>query len=273
MLLDQTVAQIIGTPGEYYWGGAASTAFFDQPGRRPDHDLPDAAPTVVDVPDAARAAGGGVLGHRRLTADAITAHLTRVDPAFARVIAVAGPFAPRPPDEDPFNALARAIVFQQLAGNAARAIHGRFVALFDGRPTPEAVLRTPVDDLRRAGLSGNKATSMLDLAQKVQDGTVPLDRLDELSDDEIVSRLSTVRGIGRWTAEMFLLFQLRRPDVWPVRRLRGAQGFRADPRAARSAQTEGAGRARRGLSAVPLGRGVVLLAGGRYGAAGSLSGG
>ena len=149
----------------------------------------------------------------------------RVDPAFARVIAAVGPFAPRPPDEDGFNALARAIVFQQLAGGAARAIHGRFVGLFDGRPTPEAVLRTPVDDLRGAGLSGAKATSILDLAQKVEDGTVPLERLDELSDDEIVTRLSTVRGIGRWTAEMFLLFQLRRPDVWPVDDFGVRKGF------------------------------------------------
>jgi len=160
-----------------------------------------------------------------LTTDEAAAHLTRVDPAFARVIAAVGPFAPRAPDEDPFNALARAIVFQQLAGSAARAIHGRFVALYDPRPTPEAVLRTPVEDLRRAGLSGNKATSILDLAQKVHDGTVPLDRLGELADDEIVSRLSTVRGIGRWTSEMFLLFQLRRPDVWPVDDFGVRKGF------------------------------------------------
>jgi len=151
-----------------------------------------------------------------LTSDDITAHLTRADPAFARIIAAAGPFDPRPPDGDYFNSLARAIVYQQLAGRAARAIHGRFVALFDGQPTAEAVLRTPVEDLRGAGLSGAKAASITDLAQKVTDGTVPLERIEELSDDEIVSRLSTVRGIGRWTSEMFLLFQLRRPDVWPV---------------------------------------------------------
>src|SRR5262249_41766599 len=86
----------------------------------------------------------------------------------------------------------------------------------DGRPTAEAIVRTPVEDLRRVGLSGNKAASVLDLASKVADGTVPLDHLVDLSDDEIVERLGAVRGIGRWTAEMFLMFQLRRPDVWPV---------------------------------------------------------
>lgn len=154
-----------------------------------------------------------------------TAHIARVDPAFAPLIQAAGPFVRRPPDADPFNSLVRAIVFQQLAGNAARAIHGRFAALFDGHPTPEAVLRTSVDQLRGVGLSGNKAASIADLALKATDGTVPLDRLDELSDAEIVSRLSAVRGIGRWTAEMFLVFQLRRPDVWPVDDLGIRKGF------------------------------------------------
>ena len=148
--------------------------------------------------------------------DSAAAHLEQVDPAFERVIRAVGPLDLRPPDVDPFNSLARAIVFQQLAGRAARAIHGRFVALYDGQPTAAAVEQTPVEKLRGAGLSGAKGASLLDLAQKSADGTVPLDRLDELTDDEVVKRLVTVRGIGRWTAEMFLLFQLRRPDVWPV---------------------------------------------------------
>lgn len=143
-------------------------------------------------------------------------HIARVDPAFEPLIRVVGPFDPRPPDVDPFNSLVRAIVFQQLAGNAARAIHGRFVNLFGGHPTPAAIVARSLDELRAVGLSGSKATSMIDLASKALDGTVALDRLDELTDDEIVTRLSTVRGIGRWTAEMFLLFQLRRPDVWPA---------------------------------------------------------
>ena len=154
-------------------------------------------------------------------------HIVSVDPAYARFIEAVGPFNPRPPDADAFNSLARAIVFQQLAGAAARAIHGRFAALFDGHPTAEAILRTPIDQLRGVGLSGNKAVSIADLALKTTDGTVPLDRLDELSDAEIVQRLVAVRGIGRWTAEMFLIFQLRRPDVWPVDDLGIRKGFAA----------------------------------------------
>jgi DNA-3-methyladenine glycosylase II len=157
--------------------------------------------------------------------DAATAHILNADPAFTAVIQATGPFTPRSPDADPFNSLARAIVFQQLAGHAARAIHGRFTALFDGHPTAEAILQTPIEQLRAVGLSGNKATSIADLALKATDGTVPLDRLDEISDAEIVQRLSTVRGIGRWTAEMFLIFQLQRPDVWPVDDLGIRKGF------------------------------------------------
>jgi DNA-3-methyladenine glycosylase II len=148
--------------------------------------------------------------------DEATAHVVRVDPAYARVVEAVGPFSPRPPDGDSFNTLARAIVFQQLAGRAARAIYGRFTAVYDGHPTPEAILRTPVEDLRGAGLSGSKAASIYDLAAKASDGSVPLDQLEALADDEIVERLRSVRGIGRWTAEMFLLFHLRRLDVWPV---------------------------------------------------------
>ena len=127
-----------------------------------------------------------------------------------------GPFNPRRPDGDSFSTLARSIVFQQPAGAAARAIYGRFIALYDGHATAEAVLRTPMEQLRAVGLSGSKAASVVDLAAKTSDGTVPLDHLDELPDAEIVQRLSAVRGIGRWTAQMFLLFHLRRLDVWPA---------------------------------------------------------
>lgn len=117
----------------------------------------------------------------------------------------------------PFASLARSILYQQLAGKAAAAIHSRFVDLFDGgKPTPEAVLALPEEALRGAGLSGAKTASIRDLAAKVLDGSVKLERVSRLSDDEIVERLSTVRGIGRWTAEMFLLFDLQRPDVWPT---------------------------------------------------------
>jgi len=147
---------------------------------------------------------------------AATAAISNADPMVAAFVRRAGPFALRPGDPDPFTSLSRAIVFQQLAGPAAAAIHGRFVAAIGGSVTAEAILATEPDALRAAGLSGAKTAALIDLATKTRDGTVPLDGIDALGDEEIVERLSTVRGIGRWTAEMFLLFQLRRPDVWPV---------------------------------------------------------
>ena len=147
---------------------------------------------------------------------AATAAIAAADPDIAAFIERAGPHAPRPGEGDPFTSLARAIVFQQLAGRAAAAIYGRFVTTIGGVVTPDAILATEPDALRAAGLSGNKTTSLIDLATKVRDGTVPLDGIEAFDDDEIVARLTAVRGIGRWTAEMFLLFELERPDVWPV---------------------------------------------------------
>jgi len=147
---------------------------------------------------------------------AATAAISAADPLVGAFIRRAGPYALRPGESDPFTSLSRAIVFQQLAGRAASAIYGRFVAAIGGSVTADAILATAPEQLRAAGLSGNKTTSLIDLATKVRDGTVPLDGIETLDDDEIVARLTTVRGIGRWTAEMFLLFQLRRPDVWPV---------------------------------------------------------
>jgi DNA-3-methyladenine glycosylase II len=148
-------------------------------------------------------------------ADAIAA-LSKADPTLAAFIQRAGPYEPRPGSGDPFAALTRSIMFQQLAGRAAAAIHGRFVAALGGKVTPEAVLAATPETMRAAGLSGNKAAAVIDLATRATDGTVPLDALDVLDDEEVIARLSTVRGIGRWTAEMFLMFELRRPDVWPV---------------------------------------------------------
>ena len=132
------------------------------------------------------------------------------------MIATAGPCAIRPPSENYFAALVRAILYQQLAGRAAAAIHARFLTLFPSGLTPESVLAVPETSLRAAGLSGAKAISVRDLSARVVEGTVPLNGIEAYSDDEIVERLSSVRGIGRWTAEMFLIFQLRRLDVWPV---------------------------------------------------------
>jgi DNA-3-methyladenine glycosylase II len=145
-----------------------------------------------------------------------SAHVAAADPAIAELIERAGPYPPRQGQGDAFASLARAIVFQQLATRAAAAIHGRFVEAIGGSVTPGAILATAPERLRAAGLSNAKTVSLLDLAAKVEDGTVPLAGIDGLRDDEIVARLTTVRGIGRWTAEMFLLFELRRPDVWPV---------------------------------------------------------
>ena len=147
---------------------------------------------------------------------AAATEIARRDPALGRLVEVLGPPALRPPLEGYFAALVRAIAFQQLAGRAAAAIHARFLSRFADGLTPEAVLALPEADFRAAGLSAAKTTSIRDLARKAADGTVPLQGLESYSDDEIVARLSSVRGIGRWTAEMFLIFQLRRPDVWPV---------------------------------------------------------
>jgi DNA-3-methyladenine glycosylase II len=129
--------------------------------------------------------------------------------------------------ETHFGALVRSIVFQQLAGAAASTIHRRLVLALDGDVSPPALLRLPAPDLRAAGLSGNKAASLVDLATKVLDGTVVLDPrgLAREADDEVVERLTTVRGIGRWTAEMFLMFQLRRLDVWPTGDLGVRRGY------------------------------------------------
>jgi DNA-3-methyladenine glycosylase II len=154
------------------------------------------------------------------------AHLLEVDPAFGPIVAAAPDFAVHGRRQgDYFNALVRAIVYQQLAGKAAAAIHGRFIALFGGEPSPAAILATPEEALRSAGLSNAKTLAIRDLALKATDGTVPLERIEKLPDDEIVTRLSAVRGIGRWTAEMFLIFQLGRQDVWPVDDLGVRRGY------------------------------------------------
>ena len=146
-----------------------------------------------------------------------SAHIVRADPSFRRVIETNPTMELRPEADSAFESLLSAIVFQQLAGAAARSIHGRLVTALGGAPVaPESVLAANPETLRAAGLSANKLAAIIDLAAKFVDGTVPTHDLDGLTDDEIVGRLVTVRGVGRWTAEMFLLFQLRRPDVWPV---------------------------------------------------------
>jgi 3-methyladenine DNA glycosylase/8-oxoguanine DNA glycosylase len=134
-----------------------------------------------------------------------------------------GPVALRPSRGTPFQAIAAAIVYQQLAGKAAQTIHERFVETVGGDVRPDSVLATSEKKLRAAGLSGNKMAAIRDLAEKVSGGIVPLDDLADLDDEAVVERLTAVRGVGRWTAEMFLLFELLRPDIWPV----GDLGVRA----------------------------------------------
>jgi DNA-3-methyladenine glycosylase II len=156
---------------------------------------------------------------RRERLAAADAALAAADPVMARLVERFGPVTlpARRVAGGHFAALARSIVYQQLAGRAAAAIHGRFAALFeDGTPTPEAVVAMPDDVLRSAGLSGSKAASIRDLAERVADGRLRLDDLPRRDDEQVIERLVTVRGIGRWTAEMFLIFTLGRLDVWPV---------------------------------------------------------
>jgi DNA-3-methyladenine glycosylase II len=135
----------------------------------------------------------------------------------ARVIERVGPcrFQPRTKGTH-FDALLRSIVYQQLSGKAASTILDRVLALYGGRyPRPEQLLDTPEETLRAAGLSRQKLAYLRDLAAKVDSGDVPLARVRRLPDDEIISHLTRVNGIGRWTAQMFLMFRLGRPDVLP----------------------------------------------------------
>ena len=118
---------------------------------------------------------------------------------------------------DPFEALVRAIISQQLSTRAAATIAARFEALFDaGHPTPSAVAAVSDERLRGCGLSSQKLAYIRDLCARIEDGSLPLDALDRMSDDEVIEALTKVKGIGRWTAEMFLMFRLHRPDVLPV---------------------------------------------------------
>jgi DNA-3-methyladenine glycosylase II len=140
------------------------------------------------------------------------------DPVLADLIEKTGPIRLTRRAESPFAALVQAIVYQQLAGPAARAIHGRLITALDGDLTPEALLALSDGEFRTAGLSARKVLSLRDLAGKVLDGTVVVSprALSRQSDDQVTARLSTVQGIGPWSAQMFLIFQLRRLDVWPV---------------------------------------------------------
>lgn len=173
---------------------------------------------------------------REIDAAAATAHLRGVDPVMGRLIDLAGPFTMRPDADDPFRSLARAIIFQQLSGKAAGTIFDRFVALFDlsGQtatvrrtdpawspleqvfPRPAQVLAMDDERLRAVGLSRQKTAGVKSLAEHFASGELGREQFDSWEDEEIITHLTRVRGIGRWTAEMFLMFHLHRPNVLPV---------------------------------------------------------
>lgn len=161
----------------------------------------------------------------RISFSAAAAEVARRDRTLARFMRRVDPFRLSAPSDGHFAALAESILYQQLAGTVAAAIHRRFVTALGGEISPHTVLAAHPRRLRAAGLSRAKAASVRDLAAKVADGTVPLDRIVRLFDEEIIERLTVVRGIGRWTAEMFLIFQLRRLDVWPVHDYGVRQGY------------------------------------------------
>lgn len=160
---------------------------------------------------------------------AATAHLAGRDTALAKLIAETRAFDPGiDHTQSPYEALMEAIVYQSISGKAADTIFGRIKALSgNGRvPSPEEVLKLSRQKLRKAGLSGAKILAMRDLAQKTIEGIVPThDQALLLSDEELVERLDSVRGIGRWTVEMFLIFRLGRPDVLPIHDLGVQKGW------------------------------------------------
>src|SRR5215468_4534110 len=146
--------------------------------------------------------------------------LTSTDKRLGTLIKRVGPCYLKPKKRrSPFQSLVQSVAYQQLNGTAAATILGRVKALYPNKtfPTPDDLLATPDEKLRAAGLSRAKTAAIKDIARKTLEGTVPSGRaLLRMSDDEIITRLTQVRGIGRWTVEMLLLFDLGRPDVWPV---------------------------------------------------------
>ena len=150
------------------------------------------------------------------TRKAVT-HLKSVDPVMSAVITQIGRCTLQPRAQGThFDAIARSIVFQQLSGKAAGTIHGRFEGLYGGRtPLPHELVATPDEHLRGVGLSRGKTAYLKDLAARALSGELPVESLHDLTDDEIIDALTQVKGVGRWTAQMFLMFRLGRPDVLP----------------------------------------------------------
>ena len=180
---------------------------------------------------------------RKLIGDDGIEHLRRADDTLAELIDARGPLdleaRVRGRPADAYGALLRAIVGQQLSVKAARTIYERFTMLFGGHtPTPEELLEVDDATLRSAGLSRAKAAYVRSLAEHVISGELELDRLDELPDEQVTAELVAVKGLGQWTADMFLIFHLGRPDVLPVgdlgvrRAVERLYGFEALPSAA-----------------------------------------
>ena len=161
---------------------------------------------------------------------AVLKHLAKCDPVMRRLIRAHGPCGLEPETRrSPFQSLAQAIAHQQLNGTAANSILRRFIKLFPGRkfPRPEDLASVDDDAIRAAGFSRAKVAALRDLAAKSLDGTVPATRvITKLEDGEIIGRLTEVRGVGQWTVEMLLIFQLGRPDVLPVHDFGVRNGFR-----------------------------------------------
>jgi DNA-3-methyladenine glycosylase II len=144
-------------------------------------------------------------------------HLRSVDPVLAGIIQDVGPCRLEASTGlTHFEAVARSIVYQQLSGKAAATIYGRFAARFPGNVAdPHALMRLPEGDLREVGLSRQKAMYLRDLAERVVNGSLPIETLHTLEDAAVIGHLTTVKGVGLWTAQMFLLFRLGRPDILP----------------------------------------------------------
>lgn len=157
--------------------------------------------------------------NREIDGDAAIGHL-RKDPILGRVIDEVGEFAGWPPSANPYRALTRSIVFQQLSGAAAGTIFRRFIGLWgledEAFPEPHQVLGASDEELRGVGLSRQKMASVRSIAEHFGSGELSLENFEHWDDEEIIAHLTQVRGVGRWTAEMFLMFHLSRPDVLPV---------------------------------------------------------
>lgn len=156
-------------------------------------------------------------------------HLAKADKTLSQLIKKVGPLTLEPePKQSPYEALFRSVVYQQLSGKAAATILGRVLDLYPKKsfPKPEELLKTPDAKLRGAGLSNSKMLALQDIARKTADGLVPTKRaIAKMDDEEIIARLTQIRGVGRWTVEMLLIFNLGRPDVLPATDYGVRKGF------------------------------------------------